>query len=77
MTWDDVLLIVNSPGGIALLALAILWTGAKGVWIYGHVHRLAVQRERDRAEEWKDIALGTLPVAEKAVDLVERRRNNR
>jgi hypothetical protein len=75
VTWGDVSEIVNSPGGIALLALAILWAGAKGMWVYGKVHERAIERERERASEWKDIALGTLPVAEKAVDVLERRRH--
>lgn len=77
MSWEGINTIVNSPGGIALLTLTILWAGAKGVWVYGKVHDAAVEREQQRADEWRDIALGTLPVAEKAVDLVERRRNPR
>lgn len=74
VTWTQIVEIVNSPAGIALLALAILWTGSKGVWVYGKVHDSAIAREQRRADEWKDIAMGTLPVAEKAVDLAERRR---
>lgn len=74
MTWTDVEAILNSPGAIALFALAILWTGAKGVWLFGHLHDKAIARERERAKDWKDIALGTLPIAEKTVDILERRR---
>lgn len=72
MTFDQLVEVVNSPAGIAVLSLAILWAGAKGIWVYGRVHKDAVQREKDRAEEWKELATGGLRIADKAVTKLEK-----
>lgn len=79
MTAHDALEFVNSPAGIAALTLVILWAGAKKVWVYGKVHedalereRAATQRERERGDEWKEIATGVTTLADKAVSRLEK-----
>jgi hypothetical protein len=69
MEWDQIVAIADSRGGIVLLVLAILWTGSRRVWVWGFV----LDRERERGDEWKDIATGVIPLAERAVDKLERR----
>jgi hypothetical protein len=76
MNLEDIFTIVNSPTGVAALALVILWAGARGVWVYGRVHRESVEREHSRANEWKDVALGTTHLARESVELLERRRKD-
>lgn len=76
----NIIEIVNSPGGIAVLAIFILIAGARGWWWYGGTVERALEEKDKQIEqaqadkqEWKEIALTTLPVTEKAVDLAERR----
>ena len=72
MTVEQLIEVANSPAGIAVVALSILWAGAREIWVYGKTHREAVQRERARGDEWRDVALGVTTIADKAVTRLEK-----
>lgn len=63
----DVLTALSDLGTIALLLL-VLVAGARGAWVFGW-HYEEVVRERDA---WREIALSTTNLAEKAVERLER-----
>lgn len=71
MTLDDLSTIVNSPAALALLLILGVIAGSRRGWVFGWVYQEALEREHkaeERAEAWKEFALGLLPVAEKSVD---------
>lgn len=72
MTVDQLIEVVNSPTGIAVLAIAAIWCIAKEVFVAGKTHREAVQRERARGDEWKELATGITTIADKAVTKLEK-----
>src|SRR3954454_17546426 len=49
MGFNDILDIVSKTGILGFVLL-ILWTGRKGVWVFGSAADLRVQTERERAE---------------------------
>jgi hypothetical protein len=70
-----------SAGVVGVIATIIAVAGAKGVWVWGHMHRDAMaraDRERERAEirarEWQTLAERLAGVTEtaasKAADVV-------
>ncbi len=64
----ELLSALSDLGTIALLLL-ILMAGARGWWVFGW-HYEEVARERDA---WREIALSTTSIAEKAIQRLERR----
>lgn len=64
----ELLSALSDLGTIALLLL-ILLAGARGAWVFGW-HYEQVAKERDA---WRDIALSTTSLAEKAIQRLERR----
>ncbi len=64
----ELLSALSDLGTIALLLL-ILIAGARGWWVFGW-HYEEVARERDA---WREIALSTTSLAEKAIQRLERR----
>lgn len=63
--------------------MAALALGARGVWVYGTVHKEAlVQRDRVYGEmtsdrdRWRDMALRGINVAEKATTVAEKAASN-
>lgn len=63
------LLSALSDLGTITLLLFILIAGARGWWVFGW-HYEEVARERDA---WREIALSTTSLAEKAIQRLERR----
>lgn len=63
------LLSALSDLGTITLLLLILIAGARGWWVFGW-HYEEVARERDA---WREIALSTTSLAEKAIQRLERR----
>lgn len=63
------LLSALSDLGTITLLLLILIAGARGWWVFGR-HYEEVARERDA---WREIALSTTSLAEKAIQRLERR----
>lgn len=61
--------IVNlvSSGSIVTTLLVILYTGAKGQWVFGWVYN----QEKARAEEWRSLALNGTHVLGAAVQTLE------
>jgi len=63
----DVLSALSDLGTVTLLTL-ILIAGARGWWVFGW-HYEEVARERDA---WREIALSTTNLAERAIQSLER-----
>jgi hypothetical protein len=63
------LLSALSEVGMVVLLILILIAGARGWWVFGW-HYEEVVRERDA---WREIALSTTNLAEKAIEKLERR----
>jgi len=63
------LLTALSDLGIVAILILILIAGARGWWVFGW-HYEEVARERDA---WREIALSTTNLAEKAIERLERR----
>jgi positive regulator of sigma E activity len=63
------LLTALSDLGAVTILLLILLGGAKGWWVFGW-HYEEVAKERDA---WREIALSTTSLAEKAIQRLERR----
>ena len=59
---------LSDLGAVAMLLL-ILIAGARGWWVFGWHYR-EVARERDA---WREIALSTTNLAERAIERLERR----
>lgn len=64
----ELLSALSDLGTVALLLL-ILLAGARGWWVFGW-HYDQVAKERDA---WRDIALSTTSLAERAIQRLERR----
>lgn len=64
----ELLSALSDLGTVALLVI-ILVAGTRGWWVFGW-HYEEVARERDA---WRDIALSTTSLAEKAIQRLERR----
>jgi len=65
--------LVNA-GVVGVIATVLAVAGAKGVWVWGHMHRAAIARleedlarERAATAEWKDLSLRLAGVTEQAV----------
>jgi len=68
LLYPDVLSTLSDLGTVALLSL-ILLAGARGWWVFGW-HYWEVVQERDA---WREIALSTTNLAERAIEKLERR----
>lgn len=55
-------------GGVAPLLLIIVWTGAKGYWVFGREMR---QCQQDR-DEWKELALNGTSLARRSIELAHK-----
>jgi hypothetical protein len=64
----ELLAALSDLGTVAML-LVILIAGARGWWVFGW-HYEEVAKERDA---WREIALSTTHLAEKAIEKLERR----
>lgn len=60
MSATDLFELVNKGGIIAVLLL-VIFTGYKGMWVFGSAHKDCVQEKL----EWKRLALTSTHVAEK------------
>lgn len=81
MEFDQVIDVLNSPGGVIALFTFIFWTGYRGVWVWGKLLRDTVAEWRERYEamrtekdEWKAAALASTSLAEQMVGAVGERR---
>lgn len=64
MDWNALMPQILGPLGTLILALTVIATGAKKVWLFLWTHETIVKgkddqiiSERKRADEWKEIAL--------------------
>lgn len=61
------------PGGLLVALLIIIFTGMKGMWVFGWY----VRELRDDRDEWKEAALRGTRVAERVVSVHEKERDQR
>lgn len=66
-------------GVLGAVVLAVMWSGLKGKWIFGHTHdrivaSLEADLERTRADrdKWQSLALQLAGITEQAVDRASR-----
>jgi predicted nucleotidyltransferase len=65
---SDITPLVRDFGVPVALLLIILWTGARGKWVYGRTY----EEMRRRAERYEDLALRAVGAAEGGTELAKR-----
>jgi hypothetical protein len=70
---DAVTLNTLADLGFAAGLILILIGGFRGWWIYGPLHTRAVDDIRADRDFWRDMALGSLRVADKTTDALPER----
>lgn len=53
-------------GGLPVVALLILWAGARRLWVWGY----QLEESQKRAEKFEQLALGNLHIAATATDAI-------
>jgi hypothetical protein len=69
-SFADLIKLVGLP---LALTIAILWAGARGIWVYGWVFKM-VEKDRDA---WRAQAESGTNLADKAIEAPPPRRNAR
>lgn len=78
---EPILDALNSPGAVVSLLVLILWTGARGKWVFGWIvdrmektyserfvqYEQRIAQAEQRGDEWKAAALAGTELAELAV----------
>ena len=62
-----------SKGGLAVALVVILIAGMKGYWVWGWIYKEGIEREkqlREERNEWRDLAIHGMNLADKGVNLV-------
>lgn len=70
MTPDGFATFVQTLGLPLALLIVVLWTGARGLWVFGHVYS-ELLADRDR---WRDLALKGTDLADSALQSTPHRR---
>lgn len=77
MDWNALLPQLLGPLGTLFLALLIIWTGVKRIWLFLWAHDLIVKGKDDRIadltrdrDEWREIARAGASVARQVVTAV-------
>lgn len=70
MSTDQLQQLINliSSGGLVTGLLVVLWAGMTKRWVWGWVY----EEERQRAEEWRQLALSGTLMLGKAVTIAEK-----
>lgn len=71
MTPEGFATFVQTLGLPLALLIVVLWTGARGLWVFGHVYS-ELLADRDR---WRDLALKGTDLADSALQATPPRRS--
>ena len=69
---EDIINLINGPGGALVLMLVVIWTGVRQYWVFGWLYK----QEREEKEQWKEAALRGTRVAERVVSVTEEKVTN-
>lgn len=69
---EEILQLILGPAGVTVLVLVLMFTGWKGLWVFGWQYK-DMKQDRD---EWKEAALRGTRVAERAIEVHEKVVNN-